>query len=79
MVGDAGIELMAIAAWHSFKTTVKSAGLTSVRPSRAPAWRGPTVLKSPQDEQARWPSGVAAESLLGLGVLRHTSTTRPLL
>ena len=27
--------------------SVKSAGLTSVRPSRAPAWRGPTGLKSP--------------------------------
>ena len=29
MVGDAGIELMAIAAWHPFKATVKSAGNVS--------------------------------------------------
>ena len=34
-----------------------------------------------KDEQARWPSGAPSRpnGRLGLGVLRHTSTTRPLL
>src|SRR5271165_6868790 len=52
--------------------SVKSAGLTSVHPSRAPAWRGPTVLKSPL---MMWPCPATSSAFRSSSPSRRSPNT----